>query len=343
VAGLLFFASLAAVGSAPAATAVADIARQFDTHPLVMIGEWHRNAQQHQFLRALVHDPAFACRVDDIVVEFGNARLQYIADAWSRGKPVSEAELQSMWRETEVPFTWNSPVYREFYEAVREVNLNRLCPHPLRLVLADPPIDWSRVKTAKDFEALGDRDAYFADVVEREVLARGHHALLIAGALHVLRKMPPGDDRPLDRTVVQILDQRHPGALFAVALVTSPEAAKALAMPPPPSFRAVRGSALEREDFGLIAPAWTATPVVVDGKHEWKLGASDAWPRMGEVVDGILYLGGDKTRLFPSPKIYLDPVYQKQLRERAAIIRDFNGQDFGPVLDDLVKEAEASP
>ena len=63
------------------------------------------------------------------------------------------------------------------------------------------------------------------------------------------------------------------------------------------------------------------------------------WPPMKDIVDGVLYLGPDKTLLYPSPKIYLDPAYQQELLRRVSIIKDHSGQDFMPVLDDLVKEA----
>jgi hypothetical protein len=59
---------------------------------------------------------------------------------------------------------------------------------------------------------------------------------------------------------------------------------------------------------------------------------------MGEVVDGVLSVG-DQTFRYPSPAIYLDPVYQRELRRRAAIIKEFSGQDFSPVIDNLVQEA----
>lgn len=344
VAAILSLALSAAAQAAPSGGAIADIAKQYDEHPLVMIGEWHRNVQQHVFLRELISDPAFICRTDDIVIEFGNSRLQPIADAWASGKDVSETELQSMWRETDVMFAWNSPVYRQFYETVREVNQKHTCPHPVRLVLGDPPIDWSKITTAKEFEPFGERDEFFAGLVEREVLARHHHALLVSGELHALRKLPPhekGDDGGFSEpTVVQLIDQRHPGALFTISMVTTPSAAQALKMGAPPSFRTVHGSELEHADFGLIAPAWKATPIVVNGKHDWKLDPSNRWPSMGDVVDGIVYLGGDETRIFPSPSVYLEPAYQQQLRKRAAIIKEYNGQDFLPILDDLVEEAE---
>ena len=338
--------ALSAVPPAPPSSAIADIARIYDTHPLIFMGEWHRNAQQHAFLRALVRDPEFICRTDDIVIEFGNARLQPVADRWSAGEPVSEAELLSMFRETEVMFAWNAPMYREFYETVRDVNRKHTCPRPVRLVLGDPALDWAKTETVEQFRALPDRDRFFADVVDREVLAKKHRALLISGALHALRSYPkrePGDDAGFSEpSAAQLLEKRHPGSLFVVGLVTTPAAAETMKMPPPPSFRVVRGSALEKLNFSIIAPAWDAKPIVVNGKHDWKLEDSNAWASMGNVVDGVLYLGGDPTRAFPPPSIYLDPVYQAQLRKRAAIIKEYNGQDFGVILDDLVKEAQAA-
>jgi len=124
--------------------------------------------------------------------------------------------------------------------------------------------------------------------------------------------------------------------------VTTPAAAATMKMPPPPSFRIVKGSALAKLNFSIIAPAWDAKPVIVNGKHDWELTDSNAWASMGKVVDGVLYLGGDETRVFPPPSIYLEPVYQAQLRKRAALIKEYNGQDFGVILDDLIREAQAA-
>src|SRR5215475_11081837 len=156
----IMLASPFGAANARADGAIADIARLYDKYPLIFLGEWHRNVQQHVFLRELVRDPAFICRTDDIVVEFGNSRLQNVADDFASGKDLSEAEIRSMYRETVVPFTWNSPVYREFYDTVREVNRQKICPHPVRIVLADPPIDWSKVKTPDDYKPFDDRDGY---------------------------------------------------------------------------------------------------------------------------------------------------------------------------------------
>jgi hypothetical protein len=299
-----------------ASLTISQIAKQFDAHPLVMMGELHRWGELHAFLQEMLRDPGFICRADDVVVEFGNSRLQKLADDYASGGDVSDAQLQSLWRETVVPLTWNSPVYRRFYETIRDLNARHLCKHPLRIVLADPPLDWSKIRTAKDYAPFDDRDGSYADVVEREVLAKHHRAFLLAGQYHAVKKTPEGEDEP---RAAQIIERRHPGALFCIVPVPTPEAARALQMGPPPSFRVVRGSELEKADFSLISK---------DKK----------WPPMGEVTDGILFVGA-LTLIYPPPQIYLDPAYQKELRRHAAIIKEHSGQDFGPAIDELVKEA----
>jgi len=342
LAGALLALSLSA--AAPPDDAIASLAKVYDSHPLIFMGEWHRNAQQHVFLRQLIGDPRFLCRTDDIVIESGNARLQPIADAWASGKDVSEADLVSMYRETEVPFVWNAPMYRQFYEAVRAVNAKHLCPHPVRLVLGDPAFDWAKIETADDLKKVEDRDEFYAGVVEREVLAKHHRALLISGEPHALRKFPKRkseEDGYGEPSAAQLIEKKHPGSVFLVALVTTQAAAETMKMPPPPSFRVVRGTPIAKLDFAIIAPAWNAKPVVINGKHDWQLENANAWAPMGQVVDGVLYLGGDETRVFPPPSIYLEPVYQKELRRRMRILKAYNGQDFEVVLDDLIKEASA--
>ncbi|HEX4861438.1 MAG TPA: hypothetical protein VFV07_09390 [Rhizomicrobium sp.] len=308
--------------AAPArADAIADIAKELDTHSVVQIGELHRSLQIHTFLQRMLRDPRFVCRVDDVAVEFGNSRLQKLADAYISGGTLGETQIASMYRETSVPLTWNTPVYRAVYDTVRDINRTHLCAHPVRLVLADAPLDWSKVKTPKDLEPFDDRDTAMADTVEREVIAKHHHALLITGEFHAEKKT---NDEADGLRTAQTIERRHPGALFSIVTVPSPAAAQALRMDPAPSFKPAHGSDIEHASFAMTKESWTpAMPAK---------GFA-----IGEVVDGILYVGGNSS-LFPSPQIYLDPVYAKELRRRAAIIKAMTGQDFVAVVDDLVKE-----
>jgi hypothetical protein len=338
-----FFASCA-IALLPAASALADsksaiaeIAKQFDHHPVIMIGELHRSAEIHAFVREMLRDPEFICRVDDLVVEFGNARLQSVMDTYIAGGEVSEAQLQSTWRETLPPFAWNSPVYRQFLDTARAINQQHLCKHPIRVLLADPPIDWSKITSAKEYAPFTDRGGHYAQLIEREVLAKHHHALFIAGLLHAMRQVPKDmEDGP---TVVQLVEAKHPGALFVIASVPLPVAAQALNMGEPPSFRVVRGSELEHANGQLSDFEDSVKQATADGKQVVKFEPDKGWPQMGAMYDGLLYFGGDH-KVFPSPKIYLDPVYQKELRRRAVIIKSYSGQDFMPMLDDLVKQAQ---
>jgi len=312
-------AALLALTGPAAADPVADMAAAFDKHQVVQLGELHRSLQIHTFIQQMLRDPRFICRAGDVAVEFGNSRLQKLADAYASGGTLTETEIASMYRETSVPLTWNAPVYRAVYDTVRDVNRRRLCPHPIRLVLADGPLDWSKVKTAKDLEAFADRDAAMADTLEREVFAKHRRAFLITGEFHAEKKT---SDEAGGLRTAQIVERRHPGSLFVAVTVPSPAAAEALHMGPAPSFKAAHD--LGKAPFAMTREGWTA-----------------ATPAKGfaiaEVADGVLYVGG-YSGLFPSPEIYLDKGYAKELRRRAAIVKAMSGQDFVAVVDDLVKE-----
>src|SRR5580765_5260863 len=140
LAAVLSLASARAASVNPSQQAIGQIARQFDTHSIIQLGELHRSLQIHSFIQQMLRDPRFICRADDVVVEFGNSRLQKLADTYTSGGTLGEAQIASMYRETSVPLTWNTPVYRAVYDTVRDINREHLCPHSVRLVLADAPL-----------------------------------------------------------------------------------------------------------------------------------------------------------------------------------------------------------
>jgi hypothetical protein len=159
----------------------------------------------------------------------------------------------------------------------------------------------------------------------------------VAGKFHAWKTLPK-DREAEGPTVAQLLERRHPGKLFVVMTVPSANAARALDMDFSPSYRHVRNSGLAQADFQLTDFATTLTPSPGKGKNGWLLQPVKNWPRMGEVVDGLLYLGADES-IYPSPEIYLEPGYQQELRRRARIIKELLGQDFAPAIDDLVEQA----
>jgi hypothetical protein len=174
----------------PAIQAMVDL---FRSHDIVMFGETHGNKQEYEWLCRLVKTPAFAQRVDDIEVEFGNSLYQKTVDRYVLGKVVPKEQIEKAWRNMIGAVGPVSPVYGWFYQAVRESNLERHDGHKIRLLLGDPYGDWNKIKNAEDLGPyLGHRDEWYAEVVQEEVLAHHHRALLIMGAGHFVRRSGPG-------------------------------------------------------------------------------------------------------------------------------------------------------
>ena len=205
-----------------ASPAVDGVLAMYADVSIVAIGERHGWRLQHDFFAQLVCDPRFPATVDDVVVEFGNSRLQPIIDAYVNGEGVSTAELASVWREsTQRSGVWDHPVYAKFFGLIRAVNGELPAEQRIRVLAGDPPIDYS---TVTGFNECSDRaptcyeywiqrrDENFTAVVAREVLAKGRTALLIAGAGHFMRRTDPGPPP----SIAQMLEVDHAAPTLVV-------------------------------------------------------------------------------------------------------------------------------
>jgi hypothetical protein len=261
-------------GSAEPEEGVTGVIRLFQERPLVAFAEQHHSQAQHAFLRRLVADPRFAAVADDVVVEFGNARFQRVVDRWTSGGRVAFTDVRRAWAETTQRSTWTlTPVYEQFFRAVRAANLRRPPADRIRIVLGDPPIDVRKVRASDWQRWIDRRNTHYAGVVERQVLTKGRRALLIAGAFHLLRGPHPNETAMIER--------RRPGSIAVVL----------------PHIGFVGDEAEERELrlARLITPAllptagtWLADvpAAAVPGLHgDWGRG-----PLSGR-ADALLYLG----------------------------------------------------
>jgi hypothetical protein len=209
-------------------------------------------------------------------------------------------------------------------------------------LLGDPPIDWSAVRTAEDYRRFADRDGYYAGVVEREVLTKGRRALLVVGGLHIIKRGPDGGLLGAPG-VGELIERRHPGMLYSIfPLPPSPAIAATLGMRQPPDFKPLAGSDLESRSFGEVLPKGLMRQVTENGVKVWKPFGELPWPPMGHVVEALLYLGDDAAQVEPAPATYLDPVYQRDLRARIPVLREFYGIDFLPELEELIAKAKAT-
>jgi outer membrane protein OmpA-like peptidoglycan-associated protein len=191
------------ISAAPAADYLVDA---FDRFPLVAFSEpRHGAGGTREFLTSLVRHARFAGTVNDIVVEFGNARYQDIADRYIAGEPVTHEQLKQIWENTTVVTgVWTAPMYEGMLSEIRALNRTLPLSKRVRVVLGDPPIDWSVVRGPADEDMNDWRDAHFAWVVEEQVIKRGHRALLWIGGAHIGRQVRFPD------SLIHILDRRFP-------------------------------------------------------------------------------------------------------------------------------------
>lgn len=305
--------------------AVASIVAALHAHPVVMLGEQHRRREDHALLQALVRDPRLAGSVDDIVVEFGSAREQPVLDRYLAGEAVPQDALRRVWRDTTQIVTWDSPVYADFFRAVREVNGHGA---HLRVLLGDPPIDWANVQGKDDYARYADRDGFFASVVEQQVLANHRRALVIIGGEHVARTAP---SEPA---------ARHPG-VGDILMAHHVDAFAIMPVPPnhvPPGMPACipaivpATGALGAASFGTMSEPNVMVQRIVDGKPTWVKRDTTDWPAIRDKVDALLWLGATSSEVASPPA---EGDYLRELHRRAQIMSDFYGFDLTADLPPL--------
>jgi hypothetical protein len=323
-------------------SAIFDAIKRF---PLVGVAELHFLQEWHDFMTRLLLHPALPSTLTDVVVEFGNALYQPIADRFVLGdQPVSRPHLEQIWRYQ----GWDAPVYEQFFRTVRAVNWMRPAERRIRVLLGAPPMDVPNVHSASDqaFRRWWTTpvDDYYVGLVEREVLGKGRRALLIAGGGHVLRGLQRNDS-PRHVNAATLLVRRHPGKLFVVDTIALP----------PGKQKDAAGRRLQatlagwpRPALASLAGTWLgATTQRLDGgwiNNIADRALSPAAARYDAQADAILYLGPGEalTASQPDPQIFETGPYRKQLERLNPIVSQIDGQREDLVAESL-KQAKAPP
>lgn len=280
---------------------VDSIVKLFDTYRIVMLGEIHACRQQYDLLDRLVAAPGFAEHVNDIVDD-DNARYQNIVDRYIAGENVPLEQVQRAWRDPVGAFGPVSPVYGEFYAAVRAANAKLPKQRRLRVLLADPPINWDEVRSEDIALFLPFRDEYYASVVRQEVLSKGRRALLIMGLGHFRRNA----DRP------SFIENELLMALVKPYVIV-------------PGSNMVGG-------YDDLDPRFEQSfaPWLMEMRGSWLGDLPTQSPRGGpagtwkQTADAYLYLGPrDKITVVNAPRSDLEgTAYGKELQRRMAIMFD---------------------
>ncbi|OXM59906.1 hypothetical protein [Amycolatopsis vastitatis] len=175
----------------------------FDDHAIVA----KSSPDVGTFLFDLVRDPRVPGKVNDIVVECGNSRLQPLLDAYIDGGDVPD--VNRVWRDTTQPSCGFSTFYEQLFALVRQVNTTVPAARKIRVLAGDPPIDWSAVHAPADLEPFLDRDASIVSVVKTQVLQKHRKALMLFGLGHLTHDGGSG--------AVAQLEREYPGAAYVVA------------------------------------------------------------------------------------------------------------------------------
>jgi hypothetical protein len=307
-----------------------------DTRQLVALGEFHLCQEYHDFLQALLLHPELPAKVDDIVVEFGNALYQDVADRFLLElEPVSDAELSQIWRNTIGGRTyWDAPVYEQFFRTVRAVNRGLPEQDRIRVLLGDPPVDFTQLQSAADADELpapGGRDTFYADLVEREVLAEARRALLIAGGGHLHRGVS-ANDNPEQGNAGTLLSAEHPDALFVIEPLpfNQPDGED------PHDWVETAMASWPRPSMALIEGTWLAAQPVVYRALEPDL-------TFGDQVDAVLWLGPETTLTASQadPEIYRSGDYATELARRSTILSEIEGQPIDYIAEGLALSTAA--
>jgi hypothetical protein len=288
--------------------AIEAILDAFRTHRFVGLGGAHGNQQWDEFTSALVRDPRFGRVVNDVLIEFGNARYQDLVDQSVGGAEVPTDLLRQCWLNTTQPQAASfemPPIFR----VARAVNATVPPERRLRLLLGDPPIDWDSIQSPEQLRAWraapgNDADRYAAELVRREVLMRNRRVLAIYGAGHFFRQN-------VTHSLVSLLEGLQAGRAFTIwtnSAVDLQNLQADVASWRVPSLALVRGTMLGRAGFIEYFPASA------------RAGLPAAWRvPMEEQFDAVLYVGplSAMTSVRPAPSRCSDPAHAERLRRMA--------------------------
>jgi hypothetical protein len=285
------------------------ILKTLEEYPIVGIGDLPGCVEEHAFIKDLVLGRKLAGKVNDIVVDFGNPRFQVVVDRYILwGEMVPRQVLRHVWDDTtrSLDLTWDSPVYEEFFDTVRAVNLTLPTDQKIRVILADSPLNWDEIRNQGDLSPfLGQtRSQSLADKVN-SVLAQGHRGLVISAGPEQFRSSSFQNARAL-------IDKAYPAKFFAILA------------------QGRFGGGDVYMEIERAQSSWNKNTIAAL-KSTWlgevKFSSDPSAPILQNAVDAVLYLGSSDslTKMYPWGFIFQDDDYWNELNRRSKLI---NGGPF---------------
>ena len=310
----------------------------FDRYEVVGMSAAHGNQNLDMFILDLLRDSDFPGKINDVVVECGNSLYQPVLDRYIAGEDVGMAEVREVWHNTTQPMCGVSGFYEQLFPLIRKLN-QRLRPEKrVRVLAADPPIDWATVKSRQDVWRI-DRDSSIASVMEKEVLSKHRKALMLFGTAHLLhRTMAMGIlsavgmyEKEYPNLTLVIADHKGFGNGTPYAKYNNELESRMASWPIPSLVMQIKdtwlGDLLDQTYSSNVMV--NITRVGKDGKSESYSGPLEGSNKFSTMADAYLYLGPRDLLLNEPPpaNVFLDKDYMAEMQRRSLIMGG------GPITD----------
>ena len=324
--------------------AISAVLAAFSRYEVVGINAGHDDKDTDDFILALIRDPSFPSKVNDIAVECGNSLYQSTLDRYIAGEQVSFNEAQKVWRDTTQQMCGQSAFYEELFPLVRAINLGLPPEQRIRMLAADPPVNWPLIHTQKDFSSFTDRDGSIASVMEKEVLSKHRKALMLFGIFHLIHGSGPGDGN-----AVTLYEKRFPHSTFVISDLgyfgsdTKDISGISFAHVLSPALINTNGTFLGTLGIESFKPIPISTDEQCNVVDPFSLH-----PRrvMSNFIDAFLYVGPQNVRLkeVTPADVALDTAYTAELLRRnevvglpgARTVAEFNQQTIAGAATSLL-------
>src|ERR1700678_426341 len=290
----------------------------FDKHEVIAMSAAHGNKDLDDFILQLIRNPVFPSKVNDVVVECGNSFYQPILDRYVSGDDgLPFSDVQKAWRNTTQLMCGVSSFYEELFPVIRRINQKLPPERRLRVLAADPPVDWTTAKSLSDIYAI-DRDVSIASVMEKEVLSKHRKALMLFGIHHILH-----------------------GGGYAVGLYEKDFPSVTLVIADHEGFLNFSPFSEYNGEFEARMTSWPIPSLIQNVKGTWLEDIDREY--FSTRADAYLYLGPRDLMLNePAPaEVFLDKDYTTELQRRAAMGKDRRLADM--VNSQKIIEKQSNP
>jgi len=301
------------------ADAIRYIARALQENPIVCLGEDdHASKTSHQFIGNLLRDPEVQAALDVLIVEFATYRHQALLDDYISGGEVTHRELSRVWRDTTLPplTPWDSPLYYELLELVREINQSLTPDKRIRVLGGDPPIKWEEIQSMEDHRKyFSQRNSFPGRLAVEQAFHLDKRVLVLFGAAH-LPKAPNEIRGKVRHSITSRIEMEHPGSVEAISFLIPEHLGVEERIP-----ELERGKIYETHSHWVgEVPGERVFPGIFyrDGSGRATLYKGC---QVKDLFDALIYIGpGREWETMPAPPQAYDEEYRAELNRRSMIL-----------------------